>query len=82
MTDFYDLYLRQKKQGQFPPLKFWLCYIEGTNGGSHYRHYNLYAAQKEAERLAHINPSKAVYLLECIGKCKVIENPVKWEIPR
>ncbi len=82
MPDFFDIWGNPQKQGKLSPLKFWPCYVEGTNGGVHYKHYNLHAARKEAERLARINPGKSVYLLECIGKCKVPLIQVEWEIPK
>lgn len=62
--------------------RFWLCYVEGTDGGQHYRHYTLPDAQKEAERLAMKEQGKAVYAFQCIGKCRVEETPIKWEVPR
>jgi len=56
--------------------RWWECYVEGTDGGRHYRHWTLEGAQKEAERLARLT-EKTVYLFECIGRCYV-----KWEVPR
>ena len=62
--------------------RFWECYVEGTSGGQHYRHYFL-DAQIEAERLARLPnvKGKTVYLFECVGKCKVEPELVKWEVP-
>ena len=64
--------------------KFWVCWVEGTDGGRHYQHRTLAGAQTEAERLARLPDvtGKNVYLFECIGKCKVESLPVKWEVPR
>lgn len=64
--------------------RFWVCWVEGTDGGMHYRHYSLGAAQDEAERLAQLPNAKGkmVYLYECIGKCYVELSPVIWEVPR
>lgn len=61
--------------------RFWECYVEGTNGGRHYKHYSLALAQLEAERLARLTGDK-VYLFECVGVCQIFETPIKWEIPR
>ncbi len=60
---------------------FYVCFVEGTDGGRHYRHYSFEEAQIEAERLARKEQGKTVYLLECIGKCKVKQMPVNWEVP-
>ena len=57
--------------------RFWICYVEGSDGGEHYKHFDLCLAEKEAERLAKLR-GKTVYLLECIGKCYA---EIKWEIP-
>ena len=59
--------------------EFWICHVEGTNGGRHHHHFTLPSAEKEAERLAKVT-GKAVYLFECIGKCKVDPSPVRWEV--
>lgn len=63
--------------------RFWLCWIEGTDGGFHYQHRNREQAFGEAERLARIpgNQGKIGYVLECIAQCKVELVPIKWEIP-
>ena len=72
--DFYDPYLRLIK----PRMeRFWICYVEGSDGGEHYKHFDLDHAEEEAERLAKLR-GKPVYLLECIGKCYA---EVTWEIP-
>ena len=72
----------KKKEGKM--AKFWLCRVEGTNGGIHYKHHTLAEAQKEAERLAKLPDvrGKKVHLFEWIGDCYVESSPVKWEIPR
>ena len=63
--------------------RFWECFVEGTGGGQHCRHFSLLEAQREAERLARLSNvnGKTVYLFECIGECKVEQEPVKWEVP-
>ncbi len=61
--------------------RFWECYVEGTDGGRHYKHETLESAQREAERLARLT-GETVYVFECVGKCRVVESPVRWEIPR
>jgi len=78
MLDFTDWY----RGGRM--AKFWIIFVEHTDGGRHYRHATLAAAQTEAERLARLpeNQGKDVYIFECVGKCKVEQTPVKWEIPR
>jgi hypothetical protein len=69
---------------EYPLEKFWECYVEGTDGGRHYKWDTLEGAQIEAERLARLPNvhGKTVYLFECVGKCKVEPIPVKWDIPR
>lgn len=71
--DLHDLNTRNRRE------TFWECYVEGTNGGYHYKHRTLSNARLEAERLARLT-GETVYLFECIGKCRVEETPVKWEI--
>ena len=61
--------------------RFWICYVEGTNGGRHCRHFSLKKAENEAERLAGFT-GKVVYLLECIGKCRTERMPPKWEVAK
>ncbi len=63
--------------------KFWECYVEGTDGGRHYKWYSIEDARKEGERLAKLSnvQGKIVYLFECVGKCKVEQTPIKWEVP-
>lgn len=64
--------------------RYWLCWVENTGGGQHYRHYSLGEAQAEAERLARLPNvnGKTVSLFECIGRCQIEEMPIKWEVPR
>ncbi len=64
--------------------KFWICYVEGTNGGKHYRHGSLENAMTEAERLARLPwmTGKNVFVLECIGCCHRVIPPVIWLFPR
>jgi len=84
MTDFYDLPKRgdNKKRERMKP--FWIIFVEHTDGGRHYRHATLEAAQTEAERLARLpgNQGLGVYVFECIGKCWSGKAPVMWQIPR
>ena len=74
--------------GTLPFVTFWMCWVAGrdvcpTPFDASYAHYDLEEAQIEAERLARLpaNKGKTVYLLECIGKCKVDPIPVVWEWP-
>lgn len=64
--------------------KFWICYVEGTTGGRHYKHFELPLAKAEAERLASLpeNQDKNVYLLKCVGQCRMCPSVLKWEIDR
>jgi len=61
--------------------RFWECYVEGTNGGKHVRHYLQAEAEVEAERLARLPNvnGKTVFLFECKAKCKAELSPVKWK---
>ncbi len=61
--------------------EFWICYVEGTDGGRHCKYWDLGEAQNEAEKLA-IATGRSVYLLRCIGKCVRDQPPIKWEVPR
>ncbi len=61
--------------------KFWICWVEGTDGGRHYHHWTLEGATVEAERLARLT-GKIVSIFEWKGDCKIEQTPVKWEIPR
>jgi len=85
MTTLYDLPFRdmfKKKEERMG--RFWVNYVEGTDGGRRYRWYTLADAQAEAERLARLPNvmGKNVYVLECVGKCKVEALPVKWDVPK
>lgn len=64
--------------------KYWIIFVEHTDGGRHYRHSTLEKAQAEAERLARLpeNTGKSAYLFGLEGECYVETAPVKWEIPR
>ncbi len=74
MTSSQDLF----NKNRWGMNTFYECYVEGTDGGYHYRHPTPESAYVEAERLARLT-GKAVYVFKCIGKCKVEEAPVKWE---
>ena len=66
-----------------PPFEtFWMCHTEGV-GLTGFAYDNLDDAVKDAERLSRLpgNKGKTVYLLECVGKCKVDPKPVIWEYP-
>ncbi len=82
MTALHDLLTRSDKEKRMN--RFWIIFVEHTDGGRHYRHSSLASAQIEAERLASLpgNQGKGVYVFECIGKCKVEQTPVKWEVTR
>ena len=84
MTDLHDLLTRNNDKRGERMRRFWIIFVEHTDGGRHYRHNLLSEAQAEAERLAQLpeNIGKNVYLFECVGKCKVKQTPVEWEIPR
>jgi len=58
-------------------LCWWECYVQGTDGGRHYRHWTLRSARIEAERLAW-RTGEPVYVYECVGKCT---PEITWEIP-
>jgi len=81
MTSFYDLPLRDKKEERM--ARFWVNWVEGTDGGRHYRWYSLEEAEDEAERLARLPDvqGKTVYVLEYIEKCRVEALPVEWDWP-
>lgn len=78
MTDFYDINTRNRTDS------FWICWVEGTDGGRHYPHPSLESAEIEAERLARLPnvQGRKVYLFKCIGICKVVPAPVTWDIRR
>jgi len=78
MTDLHDINTRNRDDRM---EKFWECYVEGTDGGRHYKHWTLEGAQVEAERLARLAEGRAVYLrqVECIGLCRAEPISVKWE---
>jgi len=84
MTDLHDLLTRNDNKGGKRMEKFWIIFVDHTDGGRHYRHETLEKAQVEAERLSLLteNIGKRVYLFACIGRCKAESPPVKWEIPK
>jgi hypothetical protein len=59
--------------------KFWMCYVEGSQGCS-YRHEFKDSALQEAERLARMesNAGKKVFVIEAISFCKTEIKPVIW----
>ncbi len=59
---------------------YWICYVEGTDGGKRYKHWSLRSAQTEAERLVRLT-GKRVYIYEWTGYCEVTLSPVTWEVP-
>ena len=61
--------------------KFWIIFVEHTDGGRHYRHATSEDACKEAERLARLphNRGRGVYVFECVASCRAGESPVTWE---
>ena len=61
--------------------RFWICHVAGTDGGTHFQHYSPEGAENEAERLARLT-GKEVYFFECLGKCKIEKEPIRWELPR
>ncbi len=63
--------------------RFWILWVEGTDGGERYRHHSLEEASIEAERLARLPDvyGETVYLFECVGKCQVEPLPVTWDSP-
>jgi len=60
-------------------VKFWLVYVEGSDGGKHFKHLTRNEAESEAERIAVLprNCEKRVYVLEAKACC-VIHAPVEW----
>jgi hypothetical protein len=63
--------------------KFWTCFVEGSGGGTYYRHEWESDAYTEAERLSRLpnNRGKKVYILEMVRYCEVPETPVTWHYP-
>ena len=80
MTTLYDLPFREKREERMD--RFWINWVEGTDGGRRYRWYSLKDAENEAERLAKLPDvqGKNVYVLEYIEKCRV-KMPVEWDGP-
>ena len=60
--------------------KYWTVFVEGTDGGRHYRHTSLASANTEAERLAQLplNRGRKVFVMEMVAYCYVPETPVNW----
>ena len=82
MTTLYDLPQRDMFKKEERMEWFWVNWVEGTDGGRHFRWYSLTGAEIEAERLARLPNvmGKSVYLFKCVGKCKVESLPVHWEV--
>ncbi len=61
---------------------YYIGYVEGTDGGEHFKHETLKTAQKEAERLTRLT-GKKVHIYKWEGSCQVTEYvpPVIWESP-
>ena len=57
--------------------KFWVCFVEGTDGGYGTQHQSLSVAEAEAERLATKCPGKRVFVFEARG-CVSVNRPA-WE---
>lgn len=79
-----DTSIRQREQGDKGMEKYWVCWVAGTDGGRHYKHWTLPGAQIEAERLARLPDvqGKTVCLFECVGECKAEQTPIMWKVPR
>jgi len=79
MTTLYDLPFREEKDERM--ARFWINWVEGTDGGRRYRWYSREEAEDEAERLARLPDvqGKDVYVFECIEKCRVGALPVEWD---
>lgn len=62
--------------------KFWICYVEGIDGGSHYQHSTMESAKQEAERLQRMpsNQHGKVYVMELMCYCEISEPrpPIEW----
>ncbi len=63
--------------------RFWLCWVEWSDGGRHYKHWTREGAETECKRLAKLpgNAGKYVYILEFYKRCRVAPVPVEWERP-
>jgi len=66
--------------GQMSTGRFYMCYVEGSDGGKHYRHTYRYKAEEEAERLATLpkNLGKAVYIMTAEVACVAPPPGVQW----
>lgn len=56
---------------------FWMVWVAGRSGPTH-QHMEYPDAMIEAERLARMNPTVSVIILEAIQVCHS-EQPVVWE---
>jgi hypothetical protein len=59
--------------------EFWLCWVDGGNGGYGFQHSTFESAKSESERLAKLPDiqGKKVYVLNCCGA--TIYKPTQWE---
>jgi len=80
MATLCDLPRRDMKEERMK--RFWINWVEGTDGGRRYKWYSLAGAQAEAERLARLPDvmGRNVHVFECIGKCKVESLPIRWDM--
>ncbi len=81
--DYWGSSKRAYKAEEDKMKRYWICYVEGSDGGEHYRHETELIAFREAERLARLPnvEGREVYVLECKGKCHIKESPVEWNLP-
>ena len=54
--------------------EFWIVYVEGTDGGDHFKHHDLRKAVGEAQRLARL---PGVEGLEALGVIRQVERAPK-----
>ncbi len=82
MATFQEIISKYKTERRTPMEKFWICHVDGTDGGRHYRHKTQASAEIEAERLACLpgNQGRVVNVLECIKRCSA-KTHIHWEYP-
>lgn len=54
---------------------FWMVWREGGTAPT-FKHNDMNAAAKEAERLARLNPGETFHVMECIASCA--KTDVNW----